>query len=375
MKSILSTLTFLFFFYSATAQKPFSVKIQFPPNINLNNVRIGYENGQERKAVEPKFVNNKLTISGVYYSKYVTLWIYDDLKDNFVNWNYFWIEGPSASISFVIPDSSQNIFRKKILNNAHDLRAVGERHHNFIRTEYKAYKDFSEKYFSENFKGKYTDSLANVFNIFLKNLNDKDIAFVRKNGNQYYAFDYFRRNLALQTEINADTLVSIFDTAFPTSFKESFEGKELIKFLKGKTLKKNSQAPIIKSIEHFSKNELSLLKDKATLLVFWASWCKPCIAEIPAIKEFRRLHQPNKLNITYVTLDEDSTKFLEAVKKYELDWNHIYGDSNFIKTFGVLGIPQVFLIDKTEKILYSREEEKDYDAKLPILGKLLERLL
>jgi thiol-disulfide isomerase/thioredoxin len=205
------------------------------------------------------------------------------------------------------------------------------------------------------------------------NLNNKDIAFVRENGKQYYAFDYFRRNLAPLTQINPDTLMSIFDTAFPNSFKESFEGKELTKFLKGKTLKKNSQAPIIKSVDYFSQEKLSILEEKVTLLVFWASWCKPCLAEIPAIKELRRLYQPDKLDIVYVTLDDDSTKFLGAVKKYNLNWHHVFGDKDLIKTFGVLGIPQVFLIDKTGKIAYSREEEKDY--KLEYLTKLLiERL-
>lgn len=376
MNSILKYLCFfLLFSFVAQAQKPFRVKIQFPKNINIENVKIGYDNGQERIGADPKFVDNQATISGIYYSKYLTLWIYDELKDNFINWNYFWVEGTAASISFTETNSSQNIFRKHTLKNVQDLRVVGQTHQNFVRTEYAAYKDFYEKYFSENFKGKYTDSLDSVFNRIFMNLNNKDITFIRENGRQYYAFDYFRRHTATLTAISPDTLVSIFDKAFPKAYKESFEGKELIKFLKGKTLKKNSQVPVIESLDYFSKEKLSLINKKYTLLVFWASWCKPCIAEIPKIKELYKLYQADDLKIIYVTLDEDSTKFIEAVKKYDLSWSHVYGDKSVIKSFGVLGIPQVFLIDNTGKIAYSREEEKDFKSELPVLEAILKKKL
>lgn len=314
-------------------------------------------------------------MSGTYYSKYLTLWIYDDVKDNYVNWTYFWIDGSKASISFTTTDTSQSILKKFILKNVFSLDIVGKKHNSFVRTELEQYKNFYEKYFSPNYKGKYTDSLNKVFNGIFLNLCLKDISFIKANGNQYYAFDYFRRNLALLREINPDTLLSIFNTSFPKSYKESFEGKETEIFLKGKVLKKNAIAPIIKAADYYSKEELSLINKKYTLLVFWASWCKPCIAEIPKIKELHKFYQTDNLKIIYVTLDEDSTKFLQAVKKYDLSWNHVYGDKNLIKSFGVLGIPQIFLIDSLGKIAYSREEEKDFKSELPILEAILEEKL
>ncbi|AFK05634.1 alkyl hydroperoxide reductase/ Thiol specific antioxidant/ Mal allergen (plasmid) [Emticicia oligotrophica DSM 17448] len=375
MKNILKYLLLIFFPLSIQAQKPFLVRIQFPKNINVENIRIGYENGNERISFPTKFIDNKITVSGTYYSKYLTLWIYDDLKDSYVNWTYFWIDGSKASISFTTTDTSQNILKKFILKNAFSLDIVGKKHNSFVRTELEQYKNFYEKYFSPNYKGKYTDSLNKVFNGIFLNLCLKDISFIKANGNQYYAFDYFRRNLAPLREINPDTLLSIFNTSFPKSYKESFEGKETEIFLKGKVLKKNAIAPIIKAADYYSKEELSLINKKYTLLVFWASWCKPCIAEIPKIKELHKFYQTDNLKIIYVTLDEDSTKFLQAVKKYDLSWNHVYGDKKFIKSFGVLGIPQIFLIDSLGKIAYSREEEKDFKSELPILEAILEEKL
>ena len=372
MKSIFKYLILAFFPLTIQAQKAFSVEIQFPENINTENIRIGYENGKERIGFPTKFVNNKITVSGMYYSKYMTLWIYDDLKDSFVNWNDFWVEGLSASISFLEVDSSKNIFQKYILRNAQSLQVVGEKHNKFVYAEDKKYRNFYEKYFSESFKGEYTDSLNRVFNTIFQNLNNKSLVFVKENGKSYYAFDYFRRNLSTLPQLNADTLLSVFSTSFPKTFKDSFEGKELNKFLKGKALKKNAKAPVIESIDYFSREKLSFLKGKVTLLVFWASWCKPCVAEIPAVQELRKRYPSDKLNIVYVTLDEDATKFVVAMKKYELNWFHVFGDKDLLKTFGVLGIPQIFLIDELGKIAYSREEEKDFTPKLLVLNRILE---
>jgi thioredoxin-related protein len=70
-----------------------------------------------------------------------------------------------------------------------------------------------------------------------------------------------------------------------------------------------------------------------------------------------------------VSLDSDYAKYREGLKKYQMDWTQIYGDNDLIKTYGVTGIPVVYLIDKSGKIIYSRDEEKDNS--LTVLTKLL----
>ena len=62
MKNILKYLILIFFPLTIQAQRNFSVKIQFPKNINSENIRIGYENGKERISFPTKFIDNKITM-------------------------------------------------------------------------------------------------------------------------------------------------------------------------------------------------------------------------------------------------------------------------------------------------------------------------
>jgi len=370
MKNSLIYLVLVFISFISQAQKTFSVKIQFPKPVDTQNVRMGYDNGKERIAVPVKFVENAMTVSGPYYSKYVTLWMLDEGKDSFVDTHYFWVDGTNASITFTTTGSDENIFNKSSLRNAYRLDVVGKELHDFTRTESDAYKAFYRHYFSPTYEGEYTDSLARVFDAIYSNLRDKEIEFIKSHSSQYFAFDYFRRTLATDHTAHPDTLLSVFHL-LTNEWKESFEGRELELFLKGKALRKNAVAPIIEATDYYSKDRLSLLNKNYTLLVFWASWCKPCLAEVPMMKALRSRYSEDDLKIIYVTLDDDLAPFEQAVKKFDLRWNHVFGDKKLINAFGVLGIPQVFLVDQTGKIAYSREEEKDFTAQLPVLEMLL----
>lgn len=370
MKSFALILAITLLSLSLHAQKDFSVKIQFPNNISVKNIKIGFDNGKERKGADCKFVNNQAVINGLQYSKYVTFWILDESKDSFLDWRYFWVNGQNASIIFTTKDSSQNIFGKYILKNAYSLLEVGKEHEQFCHVEHDSYKSFYNTYFTEKFTGDFTDSLSSVQRKLLDTSNNKDLEFIKANNTLYYSFDYFRRNLSGQQNINPDTLYAVFKM-FPPEFRESYEGKALGIFLAGKCLTKGSQSPDFSNVDYFTKQAISLQNNtnKYILLVYWASWCKPCIAEIPIIKKIREIYPADKLEIIGITLDADSSRFVKAVEKYGMNWKHIFGDTRIIKSFGVQPIPEVFLIDSTGIIAYKRDEERDYQ--LEYLQKLL----
>jgi len=135
-------------------------------------------------------------------------------------------------------------------------------------------------------------------------------------------------------------------------------------------LKKNVRAVDFEATDILGKTiSLKNYRNKYVLLTFWASWCVPCVEEIPAIKSIKTQYSPETLEIIFVTLDADSVKFSNAVKKYELNWTHIFNDVEILKKYGVMAVPQVYLIDKAGTIIYSRAEEND--AKLEILTSML----
>ena len=97
------------------------------------------------------------------------------------------------------------------------------------------------------------------------------------------------------------------------------------------------------------KGETLSLKDlrgQVVLLDFWATWCGPCIAEMPNVKKTYAKYKDQKFQIIGISLDR-SEKPLEAyVEKEELGWLHYWDKSRKVSTmYKVQGIPSTFLID------------------------------
>ena len=107
------------------------------------------------------------------------------------------------------------------------------------------------------------------------------------------------------------------------------------------------------------------------LLVFWASWCKPCIEELPAIIKIRNEFSSKLLKIIGISLDKNTSVVKNQVNKFKMDWINIRGSSQIINNYVTQGIPEIFLISKG-KIIYTREEEELTQVNLlPILNKRL----
>ena len=87
------------------------------------------------------------------------------------------------------------------------------------------------------------------------------------------------------------------------------------------------------------------------------------------IRKIRANYPKNKLEIISITKDESHEAFSAAAQKQKMNWTHIFGYTNLITSYGDFGIPKVILINPKGKIIYMREEEKDYD--LSYLTKLV----
>jgi thiol-disulfide isomerase/thioredoxin len=93
---------------------------------------------------------------------------------------------------------------------------------------------------------------------------------------------------------------------------------------------------------------LDELKGKVVLIDFWATWCAPCRAALPRMKEIAKKFEGQPLAILSVSLDGDEQKWKDFVAKNEMTWLQ-YRDGGFkgpIATlFGVRAIPQTFTMD------------------------------
>ncbi len=101
------------------------------------------------------------------------------------------------------------------------------------------------------------------------------------------------------------------------------------------------------------KIELSSYRGKPVLLDFWATWCGPCLASMPALNRIY-VDVRNK-GVAVVTVDQDvAAEFAtEYLARHEYSWTNYHDvDWGVAKAFKAEGIPLTVLIDGQGKIVY-----------------------
>jgi thiol-disulfide isomerase/thioredoxin len=117
------------------------------------------------------------------------------------------------------------------------------------------------------------------------------------------------------------------------------------------------------------------LKGKVVVLDFWATWCGPCVAEMPTMKKLYAEYKDKGVEFIGVSLDQPKEqggldKLKDFVEKNELTWPQYYQgnywQSEFSSGWGINSIPCVFVVDQEGK-LYSTEARGKLEEMIPEL--------
>ena len=93
---------------------------------------------------------------------------------------------------------------------------------------------------------------------------------------------------------------------------------------------------------------LSQFKGQVVLLDFWASWCVPCIGDLPYLREVKEKTSGWPVVFLNISLDADEAAWREAIDKHEIKGVHVRGDgwgADVAKSYQVMGIPSYYLVD------------------------------
>ena len=99
--------------------------------------------------------------------------------------------------------------------------------------------------------------------------------------------------------------------------------------------------------------KLADLKGKVVILDFWATWCPPCLEEIPHFKKLHRQYSGQGLVILGVSLDEAGRDHVkEFMKENSIPYPIAMSNEKIVEDFGgIRGIPTTFVIDRDGKIV------------------------
>jgi thiol-disulfide isomerase/thioredoxin len=213
------------------------------------------------------------------------------------------------------------------------------------------------------------------FEIYSKAVKDKSLAFAKNNPTLLYSIWLFMNEIIGDPGYSKEHLNLIYNNYFKHKYKNTFEGKYILNKLNENRLGINTMAPFQKlAFEDLSGNTHSIksFNGKPLLISVWATWCVPCVAEMPKLKELYTKYKDN-LEILSFSTDTDEIKLRNFVSVKKMDWINVYNRRDLCHIYGSdMGVPQVYLLDKNGVIIYSRSRMEDYD--LIRLEKLIEKI-
>ena len=102
-------------------------------------------------------------------------------------------------------------------------------------------------------------------------------------------------------------------------------------------------------LENFS---LESYPNKIIFLNFWATWCVPCLYEIPTLTELQRKY-PDDLQIIGISLDEDLNAIQHFLKKANLNYPILLYNPQEFKEYGpIAAVPTTLIFNKSQQLIH-----------------------
>jgi thiol-disulfide isomerase/thioredoxin len=115
-------------------------------------------------------------------------------------------------------------------------------------------------------------------------------------------------------------------------------------------------------------------RGKLVLLNFWATWCGPCLTEIPRFVTWQQAYGGAGLQIVGVSMDDHAAPVRRLYEKYHLNYPVVVGDAELGEQFGgVLGLPLSYLIAPDGHVLARYQGELNLEKVETQIKSLLPR--
>ncbi len=112
--------------------------------------------------------------------------------------------------------------------------------------------------------------------------------------------------------------------------------------------------------------ELAQYKGRVLLIDFWATWCGPCIAKMPHLREIEQQYADRPFEILGISGDDTIEDVTDFLKDNDLPWDLWFtgASDRLIKTWSITGLPTVFLVDHTGRIVAKNPSDEEINTLL-----------
>ncbi len=135
---------------------------------------------------------------------------------------------------------------------------------------------------------------------------------------------------------------------------------------KGYALQKGAQAPGFRlpSLAGGGETELAALRGKVVVVNFWATWCPPCVSEMPSLERLHRTLGPAGLAVLAVSTDEDAAELERFVAEQALTLPVLRDPGGRVAAdaFRTTGYPETFVIDRAGVLLEHTVGPAEWDT-------------
>ncbi|MCG1034778.1 TlpA family protein disulfide reductase [Polaribacter sargassicola] len=151
-----------------------------------------------------------------------------------------------------------------------------------------------------------------------------------------------------------------FYTLYSNNSTDEENNKEITtSYNKLKALAKGNPSPKFIDYENNAGGTTSLddLKGKYVYIDVWATWCGPCIAEVPSLKKLEKEYHDKNIEFMSISIDKekDHEKWQKMIVDKELKGIQLFADNNweskFVEDYMIKGIPRFILIDPKGNII------------------------
>jgi len=103
-------------------------------------------------------------------------------------------------------------------------------------------------------------------------------------------------------------------------------------------------------------------KGQVTLINFWATWCPPCVKEIPSLNRLKKKMQGHNFELISINYAEDKKTILDFMKKVNVEFPVLLDpEGSFAKKWNVITYPSTFVIDSSGNIKYGVNAAIEWD--------------